>query len=340
MGASGTPTPAVLQLHPSRRCPLRCRHCYSLSGPEERQEVALPALLDLMDDAAALGYETVAVSGGEPLAYPHLEAVVEHARGLGLRVTLTTSGVGLTPQRAAFLARTVDVVAVSCDGPAPIHDAMRRATGAFERMARALALLRSAGATFGVLNTVTAESWRHMPWVAELAETAGASLVQFHPLEPEGRARSETAGALPDAAVLSHAWLLATALQAHYDDRLRVHFDGCIRDAFLAQPDRFYAQPVATPARNLAEAVSVLVLEPDGALVPAAYGLSRTLAVGDVGRARLRDCWQDWMERGYPRFRALAAAVFAEVATSPGLVAFDWYSRLSAASHSPVEATA
>ena len=35
-----------LQVHPTRRCNLRCLHCYSSSGPDQREELPLAMLRD------------------------------------------------------------------------------------------------------------------------------------------------------------------------------------------------------------------------------------------------------------------------------------------------------
>ncbi len=57
---------SILQVHPSRRCNLRCKHCYSDSGPDVDATMELGQLLRLVDDAAGLGYDVLSVSGGEP----------------------------------------------------------------------------------------------------------------------------------------------------------------------------------------------------------------------------------------------------------------------------------
>ena len=36
-----------LQVHPTRRCNLRCLHCYSESGPDRRDELPLAYLTDV-----------------------------------------------------------------------------------------------------------------------------------------------------------------------------------------------------------------------------------------------------------------------------------------------------
>ena len=57
---TGAPAPRpYLQVHPSRRCNLRCRHCYSSSGPEQTGALPVELLADVVRDAAELGYGEV-----------------------------------------------------------------------------------------------------------------------------------------------------------------------------------------------------------------------------------------------------------------------------------------
>jgi len=64
------PFPGIVQVHPSLQCNLRCRHCYSVSGPEQRGALPVETVLDCLEDCAALGYGVLAASGGEPFLYP------------------------------------------------------------------------------------------------------------------------------------------------------------------------------------------------------------------------------------------------------------------------------
>ena len=64
--------PPIIQLHPTRRCNLRCLHCYSLSGPEARDVLSETTLAETLTDARAQGYAVASFSGGEPVLYPGL----------------------------------------------------------------------------------------------------------------------------------------------------------------------------------------------------------------------------------------------------------------------------
>src|ERR1700682_414811 len=95
---------AVLQIHPTRRCNLRCLHCYSDSSPDEQRELPVETLVDAIHDAAQLGYTALAVSGGEPLLYAPLARLLEAAESHGMVRTVTTNGMLPTNERIALLA--------------------------------------------------------------------------------------------------------------------------------------------------------------------------------------------------------------------------------------------
>src|SRR3712207_1573775 len=94
----------VVQVHPTRVCNLRCLHCYSESGPDQRGALDVDLLLRTLTDARHAGYDTLGVSGGEPLMYRPLPTLLEHARSLGMATTVTTNGMLLTDRRLDDLA--------------------------------------------------------------------------------------------------------------------------------------------------------------------------------------------------------------------------------------------
>jgi Fe-coproporphyrin III synthase len=139
----------ILHLHVLRRCNLRCLHCYSSSGPGETDELSLPGALAAIDLAAAWGYTHVAVSGGEPLLYCHLDDVLEHALRRGLSSSVVTNGLRATRPEILETLRKSGNVTVSFDGAAPRHDAMRLREGAFDAALRALEALSRSGIDCG-----------------------------------------------------------------------------------------------------------------------------------------------------------------------------------------------
>ena len=136
-------TAGVLQIHPSLRCNLSCHHCYSSSGPDQRGWLDDDTLADLVSDAAALGYATLAVSGGEPLMFPGLDTLLRNAHEAGMRTMVTTNGTLVTPRRLEELDPVLDLLAFSLDGPPDVHNAVRNAPWAFAKLDRGLAAAAS-----------------------------------------------------------------------------------------------------------------------------------------------------------------------------------------------------
>lgn len=302
----------ILQVHPTRRCNLRCLHCYSSSGPDEGEGLDLALLCGAVADAACEGYTVLSVSGGEPLLYRPLGELLEHARAHGLATTVTTNGTLLGAHHLETLRGRVDLLAISLDGVPASHDRMRGAAGAFERTRRHLPGVRAAGVPFGFIFTLTQSNLDELEWVAAFAAAEGASLLQVHPLEGVGRARAQLSQALPDALEASYAYLEVARLRAAVGETLRVHLDLAYREHLLEHPERvFIGEDSEQPAESgLAARVSPLVVEPDGTVVPLRYGFARAYALGNLHDRSLRDLAGGWRQTHLPRFGDLCRRAF------------------------------
>ena len=94
----------MLQVHPTRRCNIACAHCYTSSGPTAREVLPLGLLSECLVEAYELGYRQLAVSGGEPMIYRPLPALLALGRELGMVTTVTSNGMLLSPARWKPLA--------------------------------------------------------------------------------------------------------------------------------------------------------------------------------------------------------------------------------------------
>jgi MoaA/NifB/PqqE/SkfB family radical SAM enzyme len=197
MGPTGN-SYRVLQIHPTRRCNLRCLHCYSSSGPEESSELSLTLLCNALTDASKEKYTVAGISGGEPLLYKPLRELLEHAHQCGMITTVTSNGMLLTERRLETLRGVVDLLAISLDGGPASHNRMRASERAFEMMAARLDGVRRSGIPFGFIFTLTQHNLHELDWVANFALEQGAKLLQIHPLEEVGRANTFLPGVRPD----------------------------------------------------------------------------------------------------------------------------------------------
>jgi pyruvate-formate lyase-activating enzyme len=326
----------VVQLHPALRCNLKCRHCYSSSGPRNAEELPATVLMSALDGLRAEGFNVASFSGGEPLLYKELFTVMRYARQLGMVVTVTTNGMLLSGQRAQMLAEHAQLVAISVDGVPDSHNRMRSHPQAFEKMARNLEFLRQARIPFGFIFTLTLFNLNELAWVAQFAREQGASLLQVHPLEEEGRAGSELQGAAPDELEIAHAFVEVARLQKLYSKELAIQFDAADRSTLAADPARGFAMaPLTNPHElPLASLVAPLVLEHDGALVPFQYGIAREFQVAHAGLPDFLGQISRWKLMGYRPLMQLCSRVYEQQLGPTGFEYpfFNWYSALLRAS--------
>ena len=238
----------ILQVHPTRRCNLACAHCYSGSSPRERDQFPAAAIAAAIVDAAALGFDVVSLSGGEPLLYDGLDEILAAAEQVGSRVNLVSNGALIPTARYARYAGRFGVVALSLDGTRERHNAVRGSRRSFEQVGSAAALLRDAGQAFGIIHTLCAESLAELEEVAALADEWGAALLQLHPFEPAGRGAEASGMTALDGEQRLDALLLAAVLgDAH--PRLRIQLDLVHRLLARRAPAAIHGAPLAALRR-------------------------------------------------------------------------------------------
>lgn len=318
---------AILQVHPTRRCNLHCRHCYSSSGPRIADTTDHEVLRRSVADARGLGYDVLAVSGGEPLLYRGLLPLLRHAHELGMRTAVTTNGLLLTRRRLAELVGLVDVLAISLDGRPETHDWIRDDRRAFARMSSRLEGVRESGITFGFITTVTMHNAHELEFVFGLAAKHAAALVQVHPLEPDG-AGADLAASVPDSTELGAAFFEATRLSVVHGIPTQV--DLVTQRDLRSAPERFLTTPW-DQSSPLGGWLTPLVLETDGTVVPLSYGFGRGYALGSVHEAPMTALAERWDAE---RLRRLAAALHEELLRDQVTFA-NWYAQMVRRSTSP-----
>jgi MoaA/NifB/PqqE/SkfB family radical SAM enzyme len=139
----------VVILLPHSRCNCRCVMCDIWKANHERRELTAADLEPHVESLRQWGTRRVVLSGGEALMHSNLWALCALLRPLGIKITLLSTGL-LLRRHAASVTAWCDDVIVSLDGPAAIHDQIRRVPGAFDRLAEGVAALRTAQTPFRV----------------------------------------------------------------------------------------------------------------------------------------------------------------------------------------------
>jgi MoaA/NifB/PqqE/SkfB family radical SAM enzyme len=299
-----------------------------------REETPVSLLLHAISDAAAEGFDTLGVSGGEPLLYRDLRQLLQLAGSLGLITTVTTNGMLITAAVLDELQPHLRLLAISLDGTPESHNHMRASPRAFEVMASRLDLVRAAGIPFGFIFTLTQHNLDELEWVAAFALEQGAALLQVHALEEVGRASSgELRGAAPDDREAGHAYLETLRLQAEVGERLYVQFDYVELPTAREHPELLFADDGPIDVHQpLSELVSPLVIETDATVVPLQHGFGRAFVLGSLHAEPLPALAARWRAHGHQRFRALCRQTLAQQLVHRRWPLMNWYDEVSRAS--------
>lgn len=316
----------VVHVHPTRTCNLACAHCYSASSPSERGALGVRVLVDALARLRDEGYETVSISGGEPLVYRALDHLAEAARDQGYGVHLITNGVLLTEERLRTLRPHVDLIGVSLDGREATHNAVRGRADAFQKAMRALNVLASTGVPFGIIFGVSRKSLEDVPWAFECARELGGRLLHLRPLAPEGRART-----MADAWTLTNEdcarlVILRELLAGIAPDGPRVQVDLVAANDLAAAREQFELLRSAPNVERLSDAVNPLVIDEQGRCLPFAYGVDPRFEL-----ARLPASGPDGFRltaEGIERLTGLLRLAFHE-AELPDASYLDWFAHLA-----------
>jgi MoaA/NifB/PqqE/SkfB family radical SAM enzyme len=106
----------------------------------EKRELSIEALERYLPAMRRLHVQRVMLTGGEPLLHSNLWRFCELLRAEGIQLTLVTTGL-LLDVHAEPVARLIEHVVISIDGPPATHDEIRRVRGGFERITRGVSAL-------------------------------------------------------------------------------------------------------------------------------------------------------------------------------------------------------
>lgn len=73
------------------KCNLRCKHCFTNSGIEKKEELTTNEKLKLVEQLAELGVERVSIAGGEPFASEDIYKFIEKCNEENIDVSISTN---------------------------------------------------------------------------------------------------------------------------------------------------------------------------------------------------------------------------------------------------------
>ncbi len=174
----------------TRRCNLKCVHCYAFAEGEgyKGKELSTEEGKRLIDDLSDFGVPVILFSGGEPLLREDLPLLIDYAVKKGLRAVISTNGTLITEERARIFSElALSYIGVSLDGIGGVNDVFRGMKGAYDMALAGIRNAKKAGIKVGLRFTIHKGNYLEIPTIFDLIEQEKIERVCFYHLVYAGR---------------------------------------------------------------------------------------------------------------------------------------------------------
>ena len=173
----------------TRRCNLRCVHCYAKALEEKgRDAISTEQGKAIIDDLASYGAPVMLFSGGEPLVREDLVELAKHATARGMRAVISTNGTLITKEKARELKEVgLSYVGISLDGGEKVHDTFRAVPGSFKKALEGIANCQAEGLKGGLRFTINRRNAGEVHVLFDLVRELEVPRICFYHLVYSGR---------------------------------------------------------------------------------------------------------------------------------------------------------
>ncbi len=173
----------------TRRCNLKCVHCYAHALEEEgKDDISTAQAKTMISDLAEYGAPVMLFSGGEPLVRKDLIELAHYATGKGMRAVISTNGTLITKEKAKELKEVgLSYVGISLDGMEEVHDHFRGVPGSFRKALEGIANCQAEGLKVGVRFTINKRNVQDVPGIFQLLKDLEVPRACFYHLVYSGR---------------------------------------------------------------------------------------------------------------------------------------------------------
>lgn len=177
----------------TRRCNLRCKHCYEDAGARGYPELSTDEakqVIDVLSKIAGVGIPALSFSGGEPLTREDFFEVASYAKGRIPYISIASNGTLITKDNAKKIKDAgVDYVEISVDGITPyIHDEFRGVPGTFEKAIQGVKNCVEEGIDTCIATVIHKGNLAETKDIIKLVKELGVRFIHFNYI-PTGRAK-------------------------------------------------------------------------------------------------------------------------------------------------------
>ena len=172
----GRRIPLDVSIEVTRRCPLKCAHCYNNLPMADREarsrELGTEEHIRLLDQLAAAGGLWLLFTGGEIFARADFLDIYRHAKRKGFLITLFTNGTLITERIADTLAeyRPFSIEITLYGRTRETYERLTGVPGSYDRCLNGIRLLRERGLPLALKTVAVSLNKHELPGMKEFVE--------------------------------------------------------------------------------------------------------------------------------------------------------------------------
>ena len=279
--------PLIVWIELTRKCNLRCRHCYVGAGEPLEGELSTEELCLLLEDLKGMKALSLVITGGEPTLHKDFAHILRYACELGFVIGVATNGLPLTQEGLDQLPRTYEDlrVNVSLDGAGQYNPL--RGEVSFKQITDKLLLLKDNGILTAVMAALSSRNIDGMrkifEWCVEHEIVFRTGLVSPLGRGGEGENSSFMLGPM-DVEKASSLWLDETLFEMEMNKSI----GACVAKIFDYTFELDYSTKRCKGGRSLAYVCA------NGDVYPCSIGASTsTFKAGNLREKKFSEIWQD-----------------------------------------------
>lgn len=190
LGNSMSYTPFHAEIEITKRCPLKCKHCYNNSGNGKKDELTSEEIIQIMQDLKNSGVIKVAITGGEPTVKKGFIDICKFAASSFLAVAVMSNGYLINEELVNQLVEYKDNLTfqISIDGNEEHHNFIRGVQDSFERACNAVKILSQKGFKVAISFTCNSKNSEDIEYITNLVKQLGAMQITYGLTMDMGRA--------------------------------------------------------------------------------------------------------------------------------------------------------
>lgn len=286
-------SPFIISWNTTRRCNLRCAHCY-LDARELEQggenELTTAEGLELIDSIAALsGRAFLVLTGGEPLLREDILELASHASSKGLLTVLGTNGTLLNAPLVEELKKCgLKGLGITLHSLQPdVHDSFTGLEGSLSGAMEGVNACRRAGLEFQIQTVATRHNLQEVPAIIAYAQEMGARAFNLFFLICTGRGQD-----LSDLSAEEYEGALSLLLDEHTkrDTDMMIRARCAPHFKRIARQKRPHDFLVGSEMSGCLAATHYCRITPEGDVTPCPY---MPLVAGNVRKDGFQEVWRN-----------------------------------------------